>query len=71
MSELSIFEAAREAPTRVAIETTSRSLTFEACAAEAARMQSGADPDAYVRFPRFADPDATPHTGWGRRRMQA
>jgi len=35
--ELSIFDAAREAPDRVALETASRSLTFAACAAAIAK----------------------------------
>ncbi|HEY0992499.1 MAG TPA: AMP-binding protein, partial [Kofleriaceae bacterium] len=51
MNELSIFEAAREAPARVAIETASQSLTFEACAAAAARVQSGSGAAAIVATP--------------------
>jgi O-succinylbenzoic acid--CoA ligase len=50
---LSILEAAREAPDRVAIETASRSLTFAACAAaiEPAPPQVGATPVAIVATP--------------------
>jgi O-succinylbenzoic acid--CoA ligase len=51
MNELSIFEAAREAPARVAIETASQSLTFEACATAAARVQSGSSAAAIVATP--------------------
>jgi O-succinylbenzoic acid--CoA ligase len=47
MTELSITDAAREAPHRVAIETRSRSLTFAACAA-AIEEQPPADAHAAI-----------------------
>jgi O-succinylbenzoic acid--CoA ligase len=48
MTELSIVEAAREAPARVAIETASQSLTFAACADAIARSHPGAPTEATV-----------------------
>jgi o-succinylbenzoate---CoA ligase len=46
VTELSIFEAARDAPARVAIETASQSLTFAACADAIERSRAGADTEA-------------------------
>jgi O-succinylbenzoic acid--CoA ligase len=43
MIDVSILEAAREAPEQIAIETEARSLTFAECAAMAARKAAGTD----------------------------
>ncbi|HEX3758393.1 MAG TPA: AMP-binding protein [Kofleriaceae bacterium] len=48
---LSIFDAAREAPDRIAIHTSSRSLSFAACAAAVAQAPAGDAPLARVATP--------------------
>jgi o-succinylbenzoate---CoA ligase len=48
---LSIFDAAREVPDRIAIETTDRSLTFAACAASVAARLTGDAPTTIIATP--------------------
>ena len=48
---LSILDAAREAPDRIAIETATQSLTFAACATAIAAVPTGDAPATIVATP--------------------